>query len=634
MVEPKKLTPPKAKTGLVYNGQLQTGVPEGADYTLRNATGVDADDYFTTVEVKDKANTYWEDDSEDNTVAYRTSCRVEWSIAPRSASDVSATVPGSYVYNGSAQTPKPTVTWNGEALDSDDYTVSYANNVNAGTATVTITCEDGNFKGTKTASFSITPALIEGATVTLGDALTYTGKEQTQKVASVLVGGVDVKDFCDVSGNVVTDAGDYKLTITAKSGCNYQGSVTYPFSVKKAASSVGTVTAADVKDSLDPADGTRTRSDTSIPGSLAITDSQLSYGTNTYHWTFTPTDVNHESSSGTVEITVTGHEWGAPTYEWAEGNASCTAKRVCANNPAHVEEETVIPERKVTAEPTTDVEGKATLTATFQNSAFEAQSKEVSLPKLLGPGRIGSSVTTRGDGSAVQMSVPDGLLESMLTDDEKKLVAGGADASLVATVSWLSVGEAPKDDLELLANDCKDRKTSLGWEAYLDVALHVRIGDEERSLTKTDKPIAFEVKLDPEGKDPISKEYAQAVADGKVEGSVTVRRVHDGTVSEVGSAKKGETITFASDQFSTFALGSAAKEDASPTYGGPKAGGDSTGSPVQSSPSTATSSSSIGSSTTTRLANTSDNTSSVVPAAIAGAIALALAALKRKIHNR
>lgn len=69
-------------------------------------------------------------------------------------------------------------------------------------------------------------------------------------------------------------------------------------------------------------------------------------------------------------------------YEWAKDDGSCTARRVCANNPAHVEEKTVASVRKVTIEPTTEREGKATLTATFRNEAFKAQYKEMPLPKL------------------------------------------------------------------------------------------------------------------------------------------------------------------------------------------------------------------------------------------------------------
>ncbi len=231
VVEPKKLTPPKAKTGLVYNGQLQTGVPEGADYTLRNATGVDADSYFSTVEVKDKANTYWEDDGEDNSIVYRTSCRIEWSIAPRSASEVSVAIPGSYVYNGSAQTPKPTVTWNGEALDSDDYTVSFANNVNAGTATVTITCEDGNFKGARTATFKIAPASLNGATITGLSTCLYSGKFQTPKPTVMLAGKV----LCEGIDYTLTyknnlDVGTATVIVTGKG--NYAGAKAATFKIE------------------------------------------------------------------------------------------------------------------------------------------------------------------------------------------------------------------------------------------------------------------------------------------------------------------------------------------------------------------------------------------------------------------
>lgn len=58
-------------------------------------------------------------------------------------------------YNGKAQTPSVALTYNGKALKQDvDYTVEYANNVNVGTATVTITGK-GIFMGTTSLSFEI-----------------------------------------------------------------------------------------------------------------------------------------------------------------------------------------------------------------------------------------------------------------------------------------------------------------------------------------------------------------------------------------------------------------------------------------------------------------------------------------------
>lgn len=559
VVEPLRLKPPKPATGLVYDGSPQRGVPEGDGYVLRgDVTATDADEYLAFAEVADKANTRWE----DNTPSYR----IEWSIGPRPASELSVTGLDPCVYDGTAHTPKPTVAWNGKVLkEGDDYAVAYAGNVNAGTATATITCEDGNFKGT----------------------------------------------------------------------------VTCPFVVLKAACSVGTVTAEAVRDSLDPADVQLTRSDASVPGRLAITESELSYGTNTYHWVFTPDDANHEPSSGTVEVTVTGHEWGAPTYEWAEGDASCTARRVCAYDPAHTEEETVVPTRRVVAETTSKSEGKATLTAEFRNAAFQTQSKEVSLPKLPADdepapraGRLGSRVAMAGDGPSVEMQVPDGLVESMLTDEEKERVASGTDASLVATVAWLGTGDVPTEDLAALSKDGEARKVSMGWEAYLRIDLCVRVGDTERKVTQTDKPIAFEVRIDPKGTDAVSKGLAQAIADGKADGAITVRRVHEGAVSEVGSAKRGEAARIESDRFSTFALGSAAVGGAASEGGAGPATQPTKPSSQAASGSAATGPSASGSATTepgaTRLAGTSDGSAPAGPLVAAGMAALALAALRHR----
>ncbi|MBQ7779115.1 MAG: hypothetical protein IJ404_01345 [Clostridia bacterium] len=64
-------------------------------------------------------------------------------------------VNGSYTYTGSAYTPKPVVTLNGRTLiEGLDYTVSYSNNVNAGTATVTVT-GIYNYKDSASTNFTI-----------------------------------------------------------------------------------------------------------------------------------------------------------------------------------------------------------------------------------------------------------------------------------------------------------------------------------------------------------------------------------------------------------------------------------------------------------------------------------------------
>lgn len=63
-----------------------------------------------------------------------------------------------FVYDGNPKTPIETIVVNGKTLEKDKhYTVTYSNNVNVGTATVTVT-GIGNYIGTLETNFTITPA--------------------------------------------------------------------------------------------------------------------------------------------------------------------------------------------------------------------------------------------------------------------------------------------------------------------------------------------------------------------------------------------------------------------------------------------------------------------------------------------
>ncbi len=64
---------------------------------------------------------------------------------------------GEFVYNGSAITPTVTVKHNGIVLTEKDYTVSYINNINSGTATAII-CGIGSYTGDKQITFTINKA--------------------------------------------------------------------------------------------------------------------------------------------------------------------------------------------------------------------------------------------------------------------------------------------------------------------------------------------------------------------------------------------------------------------------------------------------------------------------------------------
>ena len=77
------------------------------------------------------------------------------------------------------------------------------------------------------------------------------------------------------------------------------------------------------------------------------------------------------------------HSWKAPTYTWAKDNATVTAKRVCANDSAHTETETVETTYKVTKKPTYTAAGKGVYTSkAFTNAAFRVQTKNVTIAAL------------------------------------------------------------------------------------------------------------------------------------------------------------------------------------------------------------------------------------------------------------
>ena len=91
-----------------------------------------------------------------------------------------------------------------------------------------------------------------------------------------------------------------------------------------------------------------------------------------------------ETQTKTEVLDALGHDWGEPEYSWIEKDDGwyCTAKRVCKRDASHVEKETVKAAYEVTTPATTEKEGEGTYTATFENEAFEIQTKTESIDKL------------------------------------------------------------------------------------------------------------------------------------------------------------------------------------------------------------------------------------------------------------
>ena len=154
-------------------------------------------------------------------------------------------------YKRAAWTPEPIVTCSGKTLFKDaDYTLSYSNNTNAGTATVTITAKsDGNFTGSNSKTFTINKKSLSNSsdfTITLNPtSRTYNGSAQSVSVSSVTdtnSGNTETMALTTdytVSGTTsATDVGTYTVTITGQG--NYEGSKDITWKINKAAASVTT----------------------------------------------------------------------------------------------------------------------------------------------------------------------------------------------------------------------------------------------------------------------------------------------------------------------------------------------------------------------------------------------------------
>ena len=109
----------------------------------------------------------------------------------------------------------------------------------------------------------------------------------------------------------------------------------------------------------------------------------LEAGKTSYVAKFSHKCFTQQTKSGDA-IDPLGHDWDEPEYVWAKQGDDwyCTAKRVCKRDASHVEMETVKATYEVTTPATTKKEGVGTYTATFENEAFETQTKTEAIAKL------------------------------------------------------------------------------------------------------------------------------------------------------------------------------------------------------------------------------------------------------------
>ena len=191
-----------------------------------NVGSADAETGAPTVTVTGKGN-------------YSGSKTLTFSITAMSLEEATVTVDATqtYTYSGTEITPNVTVSLylNDEltTLTTDDYTVKYANNVNAALAsdnlapTVTVTGK-GNYTGSASANFTIGKATPTITTVPEANTLTYKGEAQALVEAGTVSAGTMVYSKT-INGRFTaeipeeTNAGTYTVYYKVDGNDNYNG---------------------------------------------------------------------------------------------------------------------------------------------------------------------------------------------------------------------------------------------------------------------------------------------------------------------------------------------------------------------------------------------------------------------------
>ena len=202
---------------VTVNGKTLT---VGTDYTVSDLTGTEPGSYPVTVA---------------GTGNYTGEVTKSFTISKAQISSAAITYDaGPYGYTGKEWKPEVTVSFNSATLTAgNDYTVSYENNINAGTAKIIITGIGDHFTGLTEKTFTINSAEISGCTFAPIADVTYNTKAHTPEVTVAISGRtLEADKDCTVSYASNVNAGTATVTVTGKG--NFTGSANTTFTIAKA----------------------------------------------------------------------------------------------------------------------------------------------------------------------------------------------------------------------------------------------------------------------------------------------------------------------------------------------------------------------------------------------------------------
>ena len=248
-----------------------------------------------------------------------------FTIAKADIADASVTLgTTSYTYDGTAKKPSITASYNGLTLSATSaYTVKYADNTNAGTATVTLTGK-GNFTGTKVLEYTIEKAgqtvTVSNGSLTVEEGSTATITASTTGDGTITFLSTDVSIAETGDGGTITGVSEGTVTVMAIAAetDNYAegyASITVTVSAAATATDIGGATVT-LGTSSYTYDGTAKKPSVTVKlGSTTLTqgtDYTVSYSSNT------------NAGTATVTVTGTGDYTGTATKTFTINKASQT----------------------------------------------------------------------------------------------------------------------------------------------------------------------------------------------------------------------------------------------------------------------------------------------------------------------
>lgn len=251
---------------LTYNGSEQSPTVK---VTLDGKTLTENTDYTVNVTPQTNAGSYQLTIKGDGN--YTGTKTVEWKILPKTIANPTIEVGSGGTYNKTAKTPSVVVKDSGAIIPDNEYTVSYENNTNAGTATVKITNkENGNYTVNCSSTFKIQKA----PALTL-KTINVTATAGVAKTITVPLTGLMPED-ANISGYVTGTMNGFGLV----SGDNVKPHFIYDVTEN---SKEGTITATVTIKSQNYEDSTATVSLTLTPkaipvGAPTLSKSVLTYG--------------------------------------------------------------------------------------------------------------------------------------------------------------------------------------------------------------------------------------------------------------------------------------------------------------------------------------------------------------------